>query len=122
MKQKNLSPNFDQLLQEYKANYMAARNLAAKTRVEYESDITQFLDFLESSHVHDITQLAPKHIRGFLAELDQRGLAGSSRRRKFSVVRSFCRWLKDDGHIVNNPALQVEAPRSGDKEPRVLTK
>jgi site-specific recombinase XerC len=38
------------------------------------------------------------------------------------VVRSFCKWLKDAGHIANNPALQVEAPRTGEKEPRVLTK
>jgi site-specific recombinase XerD len=118
----NLSPHFDELLQAYKSDYMASRNLAAKTRVEYASDITQFLEFLESSHVHEIEELEPKYIRAFLAELDQLNLAGSSRRRKFSVVRSFTKWLKDSGRIANNPTLQVESPRTGTKEPRVLSK
>ena len=38
------------------------------------------------------------------------------------MIKSFCKWLKDAGHITSNPALQVEAPQTGDKEPRVLTK
>ena len=117
-----LSPQFQDLLNGYKFDYMASRNLADKTRIEYETDIRQFLAFLDDVHLSEIDQLAPGHIRGFLAHLDRLGLAGSSRRRKFSVARSFCKWLKAAGHIANNPALQVEAPRTGEKEPRVLTK
>jgi integrase/recombinase XerD len=113
---------FESLVDEYKADYMAARNLADKTRVEYESDIRQFLSFLADIPLSDIEGIAPGHIRGFLAHLDRLGLAGSSRRRKFSVVRSFTKWLKDAGYIANNPTLQIEAPRTGEKEPRVLTK
>ena len=118
-----LSPHFQDLLNGYKFDYMASRNLADKTRVEYESDTAQFLHFLEDEpHLTDISQLAPGHIRAFLAHLDRLQLAGSSRRRKFSVVRSFCKWLKNANHITHDPALQVEAPRTGDKEPRFLTK
>jgi integrase/recombinase XerD len=117
-----LPPAFESLIDEYKADYMAARNLSDKTRVEYETDIRQFLTFLDGIPLSDIEQLAPGHIRAFLAHLDRLGLAGSSRRRKFSVVRSFTKWLKDTGTIANNPALQIEAPRTGEKEPKVLTK
>ncbi len=117
-----LSPQFQDLLNGYKFDYMASRNLADKTRVEYESDTAQFLHFLEDEpHLSDISQLAPGHIRAFLAHLDRLQLAGSSRRRKFSVVRSFCKWLKNADYITNNPVLQVEAPRTGEKEPRVLS-
>ena len=85
-----LSPQFQELLNGYKFDYMASRNLADKTRVEYESDAAQFLHFLEDTpHLTHITQLDPGHIRSFLAHLDRLQLAGSSRRRKFSVMRSF---------------------------------
>jgi hypothetical protein len=38
-----LSPDFEALLDGYKADYMAARNLSDKTRVEYETDIRRKL-------------------------------------------------------------------------------
>ena len=117
-----LPSDFEALLDGYKAEYMASRNLSEKTRVEYETDIRQFLSFLADIPLSHIEQIDPGHIRAFLAHLDRLKLAGSSRRRKFSVVRSFSKWLKDDGYIANNPTLQVEAPRTGEKEPKVLTK
>jgi site-specific recombinase XerD len=117
-----LPPAFESLVDEYKASYMAARNLAEKTRIEYETDIRQFLSFLAGIPLSNIEGIAPGHIRAFLARLDRLGLAGSSRRRKFSVVRSFTKWLKDANYIANNPTLQIEAPRTGEKEPKVLTK
>ena len=117
-----LPSDFEALLDEYKSEYMAARNLSEKTRIEYETDIRQFLAFLARVPLSGIEQISPEIIRGFLAHLDRLALAGSSRRRKFSVVRSLSKWLKDAGYIANNPTLQVEAPRTGQKEPKVLTK
>ncbi len=118
-----LPSDFEDLLHGYKAEYMAARNLSEKTRVEYETHIRQFLSFLADIPLSHIEQIAPGHIRAFLAYLDRLKLAGSSRRRKLSVVRSFTKWLKDTGYMANNhPTLQVEAPRTGEKEPKVLTK
>lgn len=118
----SLPPLFQDALEGYKLDYMAARNLAAKTRVDYETDIVQFLAYLTRIYQTNFETLAPKHIRAYLAKLDRLRLAGSSRRRKFIVVCSFCRWLKEAGYIVNNPALQVEAPQIVEKEPRVLTR
>ena len=76
-----LSSHFQDLLTGYKFDYMASRNLADKTRVEYEADIRQFLSFLEGVPLSTIAQLDPGHIRSFLAHLDRLHLAGSSRRR-----------------------------------------
>ena len=62
-----LPPAFESLVDEYKADYMAARNLSEKTRIEYETDIRQFLAFLAGVPLSGIEQIAPEHIRGFLA-------------------------------------------------------
>ena len=36
---------YQEALEEYKSTYMGARNLAARSRVEYETDVLQFLLF-----------------------------------------------------------------------------
>ena len=117
-----LIPYFKEALDEYKAGYMAARNLAARSRVEYESDVAQFLLFLQGVGVQDLNKSEKKHIEGFLAELDHRELAGVTRRRKLMVIRTFMSWLHSNDHINSNPSSSVIPPQQEDKEPRVLSK
>lgn len=119
---KQLIQPFQEALDEYKASYMAARNLAARSRKEYSTDIAQFLGFLESLGVRDLKAVGPGHVESFLAKMDQQGLAGVSRRRKLTVVRIFLGWLKSRNQIAGNPAKKVRPPRAEGKEPRVLTK
>jgi site-specific recombinase XerD len=66
-----LPPDFEALLDAYKADYMAARNLSDRTRVEYETDIRQFLSFLADIPLSDIDNIGPSYIRAFLAHLDR---------------------------------------------------
>ena len=120
--EKSLIPPFQDILDEYKAGYMAARNLAARSRVEYENDVSQFLRFLQHVEVQDLTSIDKRHIEGFLADLDRRKLAGVTRRRKLMVLRTFMYWLHSHNYIKNNPISSVVPPQQENKEPRVLTK
>jgi site-specific recombinase XerD len=117
-----LIPHFQKSLEDYRATYMAARNLAARSRKEYGTDVGQFLGYLQSVGVRRLVRVAPPHIEGFLAKLDQRRLAGVTRRRKLAVLRTFFGWLKSNGQIAANPATTVMPPQTEDKEPRVLAK
>ena len=120
--EKNLVSQFQEVLDEYKASYMAARNLAARSRVEYENDVSQFLLFLQSVGIQDLTKIGKNHIEGFLAELDRRKLAGVTRRRKLMVIRTFLSWSYSNDYIESNPVSGVIPPQQEDKEPRVLSK
>lgn len=117
-----LSPAFSHILDEYKHGYMAARNLAERSRVDYETDLVQFLAFLQRLYIHDVVEIEAKHVTAYLAELDRQKLKGSSRRRKLTVIRTFFSWLKEAGRISYDPTLHIKSPQGGDKEPRVLTK
>ena len=117
-----LSPAFSHTLDEYKYGYMAARNLAERSRVDYETDQVQFLAFLQGLYIHDLIKVEAKHVTAYLAELDRQKLKGSSRRRKLTVIRTFFAWLKEAGDISHDPTLHIKPPQGGDKEPRVLTK
>lgn len=118
-----LNKQFAEVLDDFESGYMAARNLAPRTRIDYRSDVLQFLEYLQQSNVPDLGKVAPKHISDFLSLLDRRKLAGSTRRRKFIVVRTLFRWLvSSDDEIANNPALHVKPPLAEQKEARHLTK
>ena len=117
-----LIPHFKKTLDEYKAGYMAARNLADRSRIEYENDVAQFLLFLQGVGFQDLNKIGKRHIEGFLADLDRRKLAGVTRRRKLMVIRTFMSWLHSNDYIKSNPSSNVFPPQQENKEPRVLTK
>ncbi len=119
---KTLIKPFLEALEGYRATYMGARNLAPRSRVEYETDVVQFLLFLQSLGVKNFKKISPNHIRSYLAKLDKDGLEGVTRRKKLTIVRTFTGWLFDEGEITSNPAKEVVPPKLGNNEPRVLTK
>ena len=101
---------------------MRARNLAERSRVEYSFGIKQFLQFLESIHVHHIGDVEPKHINAFLAELDRQNASGVTRRKKLTIIRTLFSWLYANGDIKTNVGKHVVPPQREQKEPRSWTK
>lgn len=47
-------------------------------------------------------------------------LAPATRRGRFSVVKSFCRWLCRRGHLASDPTLNVQSPKQPRSVPRAL--
>jgi site-specific recombinase XerD len=119
----HLNEGFRDALADFREGYMAARNLAARSRVEYETVAAQFLTFLqEDLGIGAVGQVGEKHVNAYLAHLDRLGLAGATRRRKLVILRTFFGWLKAQGVIEGNPAESIAPPQREEKEPRVLDK
>lgn len=88
----------------------------------YASEIHQFLLFVEEIKLKELKQLERRHIELYLARLDAEGLAATTRRRKLSIIKSFCAWLTGNKIIAEDPAADIIPPRLQWKRPRVLTK
>src|SRR5512146_148238 len=88
----------------YQETYLASRNLAPRTRIEYRTDLRQVCEFLISCGVTTAQAVERTHLEGFLARLDQLGLGGAIRRRKVASIRSFFLFLEQAGHRSGNPA------------------
>lgn len=116
-----LTESLQESLKEYKSGYMAARNLAGRSRVEYETDVTKFLSFVKGLGVGEIEDIEPRHIHAYMAEFDRQGLAGATRRKKLVIIKNFFAWLKAVRFIDTDPAKRIIPPQRDDKEPRVLT-
>jgi site-specific recombinase XerD len=116
------SPTITDAITQYRAEHLAARNLAPPTRLHYASDLKQVGRYLtEHLGLVHIDQVRPRRLDGFLVTLDQRGLRGSSRRRKVATIRSLFRFLVQQGILPASPADEVLLPEREREERRVLT-
>src|SRR3989304_4563325 len=97
-------------LEDYKTVYMAYRNFAERTREEYLNDLKDLLEYLEKSGIHKVGDLDLAPIERYLAELERRGFAGATRKRKTVTIRSFLKFLYQDRYIDSNLAKQLIPP------------
>jgi site-specific recombinase XerD len=115
-------PTITDAITQYQAEHLTARNLAPLTRLNYASDLKQVGRYLtEQLGLVQIDQVRPRHLDGFLVTLDQRGLRGSSRRRKVATIRSLFRFLVQQGILLASPADEILPPEREREERRVLT-
>ena len=109
-------------LDHYKTVYMSYRNFAERTREEYLNDLEDLIQFLEQFGIKDVGAIGLPQLERYLAELDNRGIAGSTRKRKVAAIRSFLWYLFQDGYISTDIAKRLIPPFAEAKSPRYLTK
>lgn len=108
---------------EFLTHLEKARDSSPHTISAYRRDLDAFADFLDRRHEGTgwsfvtVDRLA---LRGFLAEMDRRGLAKRSAARTLSAVRSFYKWLHVH-HDVDIPAIRAaRLPRLEKRLPTYL--
>ena len=100
---------------------MPARNLALRTRQEYARDLRDLLRYLAQQGTTQLDEVRPHALEGYLAELDRRGLQGSTRNRKVHTIKTFFTWLVGQELLATSPAARLVAPRAIKQEPRYLS-
>src|SRR3712207_3703065 len=95
----------------YQAGYLAARNLAPRTRISYTGDLTDLLRFLtEKRQLTTVADVKREHLEAYLSDLDRRGLLGTSRARKVASIKSFFSFLEQQGSVRFSPAQKLAPP------------
>jgi integrase/recombinase XerC len=94
------------------------RNASVHTIKAYRTDLAQFADYIGPQSWRDIDHVL---IRGYLANLYERGLSKTSVARALAALRSLYRWLAQEGEVEQNPAALVATPKLPKKLPRVPT-
>ncbi|HLV78473.1 MAG TPA: tyrosine recombinase XerC [Marinobacter sp.] len=85
----------------------------------YERDLQRLAGWLASAGVQYWSALSGHDVRRYVAHLSQSGLGGRSIARHLSAIRRFYQFLLREGQARDNPALDIRAPRSGRRLPRV---
>ena len=111
----------DEALNHFETVYMASRNYAARTRINYRNDVSDLLKFLQRNGNTKPETISLNDLEAYLAELDNRGYTGSTRTRKTYAIKSFFAFLTQYGYTDSNAAQRLIPPKQEQTEPRVLT-
>ena len=98
----------------------AERGAAINTQAAYQRDLGSLAVFLQSRKT-DLSAAAADDLRAYLAELDARGLAGSSVARQVSVLKRFYKFLLLEKFRPDNPAEGLARPKAQRPLPKLLS-
>ena len=107
------------------AQYLAwlgdVKRLAPRTLASYRDELDRFTDWFEAQMPGAAwSDLKPEGVRAHVGAEFRNGLGGKSLAKRLSAIRGFYRWLLREGHVRNNPADGIRAPKSPRKLPNVL--
>ena len=87
------------------------KNYAINTIASYERDLLKFLSFLINRNIADWLEIESDTVNLFVMGLRHSDMSGKSIRRYLSSIRGFFNFLIDNGVMVKNPALSIQAPK-----------
>lgn len=99
---------------------LAARDASEHTRRAYATAVRQFLDWLAGQPGADWRRPARRHLRGYLAAMNGRGLSRTSISSRLAALRSFYRYGRREGWVAGDPWSAVTTPRLPRRLPNVL--
>lgn len=93
------------------------RNYSIDTINSYRKDLEEYLLYLKDNS-KNIFHIKYNDIKNYLEFLDNKSNNNSTVSRKISSLRSFYKYLVNDGKTLNNPFLSVKLPKKEKKLPR----
>ncbi|MEM9801992.1 MAG: tyrosine recombinase XerC [Planctomycetota bacterium] len=112
-----LWPHVDAFLERMRV----ARGASEHTLRAYSIDLTDLVGFLASREVVEAERVTPRALRGWLGDLDERGLSKATIQRRLSAARTFLSSLVEDRVLEANPALGLRQRRTPRHLPGVLS-
>lgn len=97
------------------------RGSSANTQEAYARDVARFAAFATASGIAEPGVATPRQLRAFVFHLKDLGLAPASVRRTVSAVRTFYRFLLEDGHVARDPSERLDTPARWRTLPGVLS-
>ena len=87
----------------------------------YQTDLTQFEDFLKQIYEEDnINEADAAQIRAWIVELLTQNISTNSIHRKLATLKSYFKFLQSREVVKYNPMLKVIAPKRGKRLPTFI--
>ena len=111
----------EQLLDQFLHYLVVEKGLSKNTIEAYSHDLSRFLDYLREKGVKQCRDIGKFDIRGFLLSLKRKNLSTKSIGRDLSAIRTFFRFLIQEGILETNPIEDLESPKVAKKLPEILS-
>jgi integrase/recombinase XerD len=111
----------EQLLDQFLHYLIVEKGLSKNTIEAYSHGLNRFLHHLREKGVQEIRDVGKLHIRGFLLALRNKNLNTKSIVRNLVVIRTFFKFLIQEGLLESNPLEEFESPKVAKRLPEILT-
>lgn len=98
----------------------AERDASENTRLAYARDLADFVDWLTARGLA-LLKAGRAEIEAYMGDCDARGLARSTRARRLSAIRQFCRFAVEEGWRKDDPAIRLRGPGRDQRLPKTLS-
>ncbi len=103
-------------------HYLFIEKGLARTTIEaYSQGVNRFFNFLRKKGISEVQSVTKLDVRAFLLSLKKEGLSIKTVARNLVVLRTFFRFLIQEGVLKFNPVEEIESPRVTRSLPEVLT-
>jgi len=112
---------FDELLDRYINFLRVEKGLSRNTLESYSRDLIGYLRFLEARGITDVLLTQTDTLYEYLKTLRARDLSSRSQARALSALRSFYRFLQEEGLRADDPLLPLQSPKPKRTLPKTLS-
>src|SRR4030066_2272612 len=111
----------EQLLDQFLHYLIVEKGISKNTIEAYSHGLSRFLNHLRGKGVEEILDVDKFHVRGFLLALKKKNLAPKSIVRNLVAIRTFFRFLIEEGILEKNPVEDLESPKGAKTLPEILS-
>jgi len=111
----------DQLLDQFLHYLVVEKGLSQNTIEAYSRGLVRFVDHLKRKRIQDVRDVGKVDVQGFLLSLRKKNLNTKSVVRDLSAIRSFFRFLIQEGILETNPVEDLESPKVAKTLPEILS-
>lgn len=85
------------------------KRFSAHTVTAYKKDLENFIDIAAIGSDEEITQMTHRNLRAYLVALVEQDLENTTINRKLSSIKTFYRFLRQQGFCEINPAAKIKS-------------
>lgn len=113
------SKTFQTILPEF-IESLQEKGRSPSTILAYRADVEQLVDFAVKRQKPSPEMLVPQDIADFRDFLMSKKYTAKTVSRKLNAIKTFYRWLKDEGYITRDPSKDIEHPKIEASMPKFL--
>ena len=102
--------------------HLKGKSRSSATILAYGKDIEQLIDYLKGLGRNSADEASLEDLQAFMDKLAKEDYTAKSISRKTNSTKTFFKFLKSSGFIIDDPAVGLEHPRFETKPPRILSK
>jgi integrase/recombinase XerD len=111
----------NQTLDQFLHYLIVEKGLSKNTIEAYSHGLNRFMEHLKEKNLREWTEVSKFDVKAFLLSLKRRGLSMKTVVRNLAAIRTFFKFLVQEGILEANPIEEVESPKVSKTLPKILS-